>query len=404
MVKRIGVLIPEFPGQTHNFFWREIEALREFGVEVVLFSTRHPPKGVQSTAWGRLAMMETTYLFPVAFSSLFFVVRDLLVSPSRFLRCFQLFLSSAKALNEGESRFRLFVLMLIGVFLGRMCRERGLQHIHVHSCADAANVVLFSHAAFGMSYSLTLHNPLTIWGGNQDNKWSKAKFGIVIADWILADMQQKLGSALPPKVLIAPMGVNLQVFKRKAVYAPAQDGVLRVFSCARLNPAKGFEVLLQAIARLIAAGQDVTLTIAGEDDRGGNGYRKDLETIITSQGLEKAVFLLGAVSEERVRAELETAHLFVLASFEEPLGVAIMEAMAMEVPVISTSAGGVPSIITDGLDGILVPPGDSTALAAAISRVASDPGLAMDLSSRGRLRISDAFHHRLSAKAISENV
>lgn len=272
---------------------------------------------------------------------------------------------------------------------------------HVH---DAANVAFFAHAAFGLNYSLTLHNPLSIWGGNQTNKWKHAKFGIVIADWIFNDMRQRLGDALPQKIIIAPMGVNIDVFKRRSPYLPVTEGTIRLFSCARLNPAKGFEVLLESIDRLRVLGHDVALTIAGEDDSGGTGYRNTLENIIHSRGIEKAVCLLGAVSEERVRVELEAAHVFVLASYEEPLGVAIMEAMAMEVPVIATNAGGVPSIISDGIDGILVPPSDALALAAAIARVEGNPSLAASLSSRGRTRVKDSFHHRLSAKAIYDNV
>jgi colanic acid/amylovoran biosynthesis glycosyltransferase len=403
-VKKIAFLIPEFPGQTHNFFWREIDALKEMGAEVALFSTRRPVSGIQSTSWGEAAMLETTYLFPMSLSVMAGVVRDLILSPTRFFRCAGMFLSSVRDLKKGESPLRLLAIVLVGVGLGRLCVNRGLHHLHVHSCADAANVALFAHAAFGLEYSMTLHNPLSIWGGNQKNKWRYAKFGIVIADWILQDIRSRLGAELPSAMRIAPMGVNVDVFRRKKPYRPMDEGVLKVFSCARLNAAKGFEVLLEAIDRLKQQGHRVSLTIAGEDDAGGVGYRMVLEAIISSKGLESEVHLMGAVPEERVRAELERAHVFVLASFEEPLGVAIMEAMAMEVPVIATNAGGVPSIVTEGVDGLLVPPSDAIALAVALTRVGEAPGLAVGLSLRGRMRVMDAFHHRLSAKAIIDQV
>jgi len=403
-MKRVGILIPEFPGQTHNFFWREIEALKELGAEVELFSTRRPPSGIRSTTWGEGAARETTYLYPIPPSVVLRVLRDLLLSPARVFRCLRMFVASAKQLEPGESRFRLLVIMMIGVGLGRMCRDRSVQHLHVHSCADAANVALFAHAAFGLPYSMTLHNPLYIWGGNQANKWKHASFGIVIADWILQDLRARLGASLPSRLFIAPMGVNVQVFQRKAPYQAREGGVLKIFSCARLNRAKGFEILLEALGPLRQSGQAVALTIAGEDDQGGSGYRKQLESMVDKLGLGDVVRLLGAVSEERVRAELEDAHVFVLASFEEPLGVAIMEAMAMEVPVIATDAGGVPGLITDGVDGLLVPPSDAQSLSQALTRVASTPELALALSSRGRARIEQAFHHRLSATAIFDQV
>jgi colanic acid/amylovoran biosynthesis glycosyltransferase len=263
---------------------------------------------------------------------------------------------------------------------------------------------MFANAFFGMTYSLTLHNPLHVWGGNQKNKWRHAAFGIAITDWILLDAQRQLGSSLPARMLIAPMGVNVDVFQRKSAYRPATDGPTHIFSCARLNPAKGFTVLLEAVRLLRDAGKQVTLTIAGEDDDGGTGYRRVLEHLISELSLEKLVVLLGAVPEERVRSELEAAHVFVLASFEEPLGVAIMEAMSMEVPVVATRAGGVPSIITDQANGLLVPPSDAPSLADAINRISSDASLARNLSQNGRQRIAERFHHRLSARAMLENV
>lgn len=403
-MKRIGVMIPEFPGQTHNFFWREIDALKELGAEVALFSTRRPPSGIRSTTWGEAAAQQTTYLYPMRVRVVAVVMRDLLLSPALFIRCMRMFFASTGQLKQGESKLRLLALMMIGVGLGRVCKVHGLQHLHVHSCADAANVALFAHAAFGLKYSMTLHNPLSIWGGNQSNKWKHASFGIVIADWILKDIRTKLGPSLPARLFIAPMGVNVQVFKRKAPYRAMEQGVLKVFSCARLNPAKGFEVLLDAVDQLRQLGQAVMLTIAGEDDQGGSGYRKKLESVIADRALEAVVRLLGAVSEERVRAELEDAHVFVLASFEEPLGVAIMEAMAMEVPVIATHSGGVPGLITDGVDGLLVPPSDAASLSKALTRVADTPALALELSSRGRARIEQAFHHRLSSKVLFDQV
>lgn len=404
-MKRVGILIPEFPGQTHNFFWREIRALRELNCEVVLFSTRRPPVGVRSTSWGESAMRETTYLYPLSIAAVLRVLLDLLISPARLLRCARMLYRSAGALQAGESRLRLIVLMLIGVHLGRTCRDRGLAHLHVHSCADAANVALFAHAAFSVGYSMTLHNPLSIWGGNQANKWRYAKFGIVIADWLVRDMRSRIGEFLPPRLFVAPMGVDVDVFSRSAPYRPRrEDETLRVISCARLNPAKGFEILLQAIRMLLDAGQHVKLTIAGEDDKGGAGYRRQLEQFVQDHKLGEAVVLLGAVSEDRVRKELEAAHVFVLASYEEPLGVAIMEAMSMEVPVVATDAGGVPSLISDGIDGVLVPPSDPASLAAAFRRLGSSPELCSELGSRGRERVLASFHHRLSSQIIFDNV
>ena len=131
------------------------------------------------------------------------------------------------------------------------------------------------------------------------------------------------------------------------------------------------------------------LEIAGEDELGGGGYHKELAAEIKQAGLDGVVTLLGAVSEERVLKGLEEAHVFSLASLAEPLGVAIMEAMALGTPVAVTGAGGVPELVRDGRDGLLVPPADPTAMADAIERIARDGNLAAELAN-ARERASSA--------------
>jgi colanic acid/amylovoran biosynthesis glycosyltransferase len=399
-LKKIGYLVPEFPGQTHNFFWREIGALKELGVDVQLYSTRRPPLGLQSTTWGRQASSETIYLHPLSPLEMLRILWIVASSPSRIISAFSAWRDSSSKLLDGESKARLFALMILGLWLGHQIKKNGMKHLHVHSCADAANIALFAQRTFGVNYSMTLHNPISIWGGNQENKWKHALFGIIITDWIRKDLDLKLGPFLPKALYLAPMGVDVAKFQRSSAYIPRGDEDLRVFSCARLNPAKGFSVLLNSIAEVNRSGLKTTLTIAGEDDEGGTGYRKEIEQLIVALEIKDCVHLLGSVSEERVKQELELAHVFVLASLEEPLGVAIMEAMSMEVPVISTNAGGVPALLAND-HGIMVPPGNVSALAEAISSIGLDQEKATALSKKGRALIAEKYHHQLSAKIIS---
>ena len=208
----------------------------------------------------------------------------------------------------------------------------------------------------------------------------------------MQDVRPKLGEALPDRVVIQPMGVDTDRLHRTAPYQPPQPGeTLRLFTCARLHLVKGHIDVLQAVRLLLDRGMDVRLEIAGEDDAGGGGFHTVLDEKIQELGLQDHVTLMGAVPEETVRAKLFEAHLFVLASWSEPLGVAYMEAMSCEVPVIGTDAGGVRELITDGQDGILVPPKAPEALADAISDLASDPKKCLGLSAVGRRTVVDRF-------------
>jgi glycosyltransferase involved in cell wall biosynthesis len=292
-------------------------------------------------------------------------------------------------------------LILMAAKLVHTARLQGWQHVHVHSCADAANIALFAKWLGGIKYSITLHNPLAVYGGNQRQKWRHATFGIVITHAILNDVRKTLRENLPPQIEVAPMGVDASVFSRAYPYRPYEGhGALRVFCCARLNPCKGHRFLVEAIDLLRREGMSILLEIAGEDDAGGGGYRHELEALIRSRGLQGHVSLLGAVSEEVVRERLTHAHVFVLASLEEPLGVAIMEAMSMKVPVIATRAGGVPELICDGQDGILVPPSDSVSIAQALKAIATNPKTAGNLGELARRKVVNKYSADGSAMAI----
>ena len=197
------------------------------------------------------------------------------------------------------------------------------------------------------------------------------------------------------------MGVNTAVFQRTAPYLPWNGtDPLRLFSCGRLNYVKGHQDLIRAVRILRDQGIDVVLEIAGEDDVGGSGYRKILEVLVTELGLSGSVSLLGAVSEKRVLQGLCEAHIFVLASHHEPLGVAIMEALSCATPVIATNRGGVPELIDHGIDGYLVTPEDPDILADAIRGLAFDETIANAFSGAGRTKVEKSFRSDISAREL----
>jgi glycosyltransferase involved in cell wall biosynthesis len=264
---------------------------------------------------------------------------------------------------------------------------------------------MLAHRLSGLEYSITLHGPLADYGPNQAEKWRHVRFGVVITLKLLAEMREWLGGAMPGRVMVAPMGVDSRRLTRSSPYVPWDGtGEVRVFCCARLNRVKGHEELVRAVALLRKRGVPVRLTIAGEDDRGGTGYRHDLQRLIGELGVAQHVELLGAVDEGEVVTRLWSSHLFVLASHHEPLGVAIMEAMAAGVPAVVTRGGGVSELVTDGVDGVMVEPRDVAALADAMARVLQDPSLARRLSEAGPLTIARGFSSRVSAEALLRGI
>jgi colanic acid/amylovoran biosynthesis glycosyltransferase len=277
-------------------------------------------------------------------------------------------------------------------------RSRGLVHVHSHSCGPAALIAMLANRLAGVSYSLTLHGEMIDYGPQQNIKYRYASFVIAITKKLRAQIIQSLGANAPDRIGLAPMGVDTMVFKRSDPYIPwSGRGSLRLFACGRLNYVKGHQDLIQAVKILRDEGLDVALEIAGEDDIGGNGYRKTLEILLNDLGLSENVSLLGAVSEQRILQGLCNSHLFVLASHHEPLGVAIMEALSCGTPVVATNLGGVPEMIDHGIDGYLVAPKDAYILATAIKQLASDKEMAKNFSHAGRAKVIEKFGTNVSA-------
>lgn len=392
---RIGYIVPQFPGQTHIFFWREIQALEAMGHDVHVFSTRKPPPGLIAHDWSSEAMARTTYLGRVnplfAISALVRLapkglLKWLATEPRAFTKDILISLAAADRLNAHAKRLN-------------------LDHIHAHSAARAAFVAALAHHMGGPRYSLTLHGPLSDYGPGQRFKWRDAGFATVITQKLMGEVHNELAPDLPDRIVIRPMGVDTDVLSRTGPYKPPEHGrPIRIFCCGRLNVVKGHQDLMSATRQLIDQGVDVRVEIAGEDDDGGSGYRQDLEDHLKKLRLQDHVKLLGAISGEAVRSKLEEAHIFVLASWHEPLGVAYMEAMSMGVPTIGTDAGGVRELIDDGSTGYLVEPKNPGQLARTIRTLAGDPDALMRLSQAGRDHVVTHFRAALGAETLVEEI
>ena len=394
---KLGYFVPEFPGQTHIFFWREMKALKKLGVEVEVVSTQQPERAIICHAWSEEAIRATTYLFPIDGSSLLNAIgRVLGAGPSRISKCLGVI-----ARADGASlkhRLRMFALIIMGGHIANLAKSRGWKHVHVHSCADAAYIGLFAKILADVPYSLTLHGPLSYFGPSQRDKWFGVEFGIIITERIRTEFLETFPDFPPDRIEIAPMGVDLEVLTRSQPYTPwtVADGTVRTISCGRLHPAKGHQEVIRAVALLRDAGIRMHLTILGEGP-----YRPQLEALIAELKVQDDVTLMGAVAEEVVREQLEDAHIFILASHEEPLGVAIMEAMAMGMPVLSTNAGGVPELVRSGVDGYLVAPRAPQEIVDAVQRIIADPDMASRFGANGRARVEEKFSAEVSARVIA---
>jgi glycosyltransferase involved in cell wall biosynthesis len=143
--------------------------------------------------------------------------------------------------------------------------------------------------------------------------------------------------------------------------------------------------LLRACEILFAQGHSLRVRLVG-----AGPDREHLEAFAEQRGI--AVVFEGAKSHDETRQLLESADIFALASFAEGVPVALMEAMAMEIPCVSTWVAGIPELIRDGLDGLLVPASSAEALASALRRLFDDSLLRRSLGAAGRRRVFEQYN------------
>ena len=161
------------------------------------------------------------------------------------------------------------------------------------------------------------------------------------------------------------------------------DGLL-IGAAGRLEPEKGFDVLIEAMARVVASESRAQLVIAG-----GGSRRNELEAQIIRLGLTDHVRLLGPRPD--LFALMHAFDLFALSSRSEPFGLVLLEAMAARKAIVATDAGGAPEVVVNGETGALVPSGDSAAMAAALLSLLADRDRAHTYGQAGRTRVERVF-------------
>jgi glycosyltransferase involved in cell wall biosynthesis len=208
----------------------------------------------------------------------------------------------------------------------------------------------------------------------------------------LVTASRRAGVAARRCVLIEN-GIDTDEYRRRtgAAEAKARAGVpagrLVVGAVGRLSEEKGFDLLVRAADRLLREGLDLELWVVGTGDQ-----RPALERLIAGLGRCDRVRLLGYRADT---VDLYHAmDVFVLSSLREGLPNVLLEAMALEVPVLATRVAGVPRLVRDGADGLLIEPGGEAELAGGLRRLLADAGLRGRLAAAGRRVIEDRYSFR----------
>jgi glycosyltransferase involved in cell wall biosynthesis len=281
-----------------------------------------------------------------------------------------------------------------------------VRHLHAHFAHGTTTVTMLASRIAGVPFSFTGHardiyarqlNPK----GWLNRKLRAARFAVTCTAANVGHLHSIEPSA---RVHLVYHGLN-DDFARllaKAAEEPESNGTLRVLGVGRLVAKKGFDTLVDACAVLQRRGVPFEAAIVGQDDKHGDEIRRR----IAGQGLEGAVRLPGPVGQAELLGEYRRASALcmpcrLLPDDRDGIPNVLVEAMAAGAPVIATGVSGIPELVRDGENGLLVEPDDPEALAAALIRLHEDRALAARLGDAGRATVRERFDGGRHAKTLA---
>ncbi len=271
--------------------------------------------------------------------------------------------------------------------LFEICRSARLDILHSHEFAMAVFGSVAAKAA-GCPHLITMHGGLYFAEHIRRRLALRVAAGLSGATVTVSDMSRSILARYlglgPDDVTTVYNGAVRATGSDARLELGAQAGDLLVVAIGNLYPVKGHQYLLEAVAALDAPAGDVLVAIAGRGD-----LQTELEALARHLGLGTRVRFLGFRTD--VPAILASADVFVMPSLSEGLPMALIEAMLAGTAVVASSVGGIPELVRDGVHGLLVPPGDSAALASALRLVTEDSALRKRLGAAARERAEREF-------------
>jgi glycosyltransferase involved in cell wall biosynthesis len=358
---RLAYLTTEYPKTSHTFIRREIRALEERGVEVLRMAIRGGGDTVVDTA-DRQEATRTLVCLDLPLSNLAAAsARLLLTKPRSWAKALLMAWRMSRRSDRGLHRHLAYLCEAAALL--EICNAQGIEHLHVHFGTNAAAVARLMRCLSGdrLRYSLTIHGPdefdaplaLCL-----REKVADATFVAAISDFCAAQIRRWCNPADWHRIHVVRCTVSSEFFVGAE---PPRPGCRTLLSIGRLSAQKGQLLLIEAMARLRDEGFDTELILAGDGE-----LRAELEHAIDRNDLGDRVRITGWVDEATVRNLLREARALVQPSFAEGLPVVMIEAMAMQRPVIGSCVAAIPELVRDGQNGWLVTAGNVEDLTTAM--------------------------------------
>lgn len=391
---RVLYVVSLFPCWSETFIVREIREMLRLGVDVRIVSLRHPSEAlVQADAAALL---------------------DRVVYPAGWMACLRA--AAAAFARDPACEFRQLARYAAGLWrspavlaktLGTWWRANGMceaaaalapAHIHAHFATYPSTAAMLLARRLGVPFSFTAHaHDIFLEDHLLAAKLREAAFAVAISEFNRRFLRERVAGAAGADVRVVHCGVP----PGDHPFVDAGRDRRLVLAVGRLDAIKGFPTLVEACALLRDRGVDFRCEIVGSGPLGGR-----IEARLRELGLGDRVRLAGALPQEEVRRRMQAAGVFAMPSTVTPRGdrdgipVALMEAMASGLPVVSTRVSGIPELVEDGVSGLLADADDAAGLAACLERLLADPALGARLALAARGKVEREFDAGAEARKL----
>ena len=379
-------------GRGEMFILEELLEMKQWGINFLIIP-RNPTKEILHKESERL-LENAVWLPLINFKILISFFKSLFINPLLWVVITKIILHSRNIWVFIKN----LAVIPKGVFTAKIIQKENIKHIHAHWGSTTATMAYVISKLTGIPWSFTLHR----WDIAENNmlreKVRTAKFVRCISEHGKNELLSIIGKEYEKKIKVIHMGVEvpeeiLQLQKNRDFFT--------ITTPANLLEVKGHKYLIEACEILVNKGfRNFQCIFYGEGP-----LRKELESIIREKGLAQYIKLPGAIPHEELLGMYKNREvdIVILPSINtssgehEGIPVALMEAMAYGIPVVSTNTGGIPELIGDG-NGIMIEEKNSLALADAIEKLIKDEAFREEIVKKGRLKVVRDFNLEYIAK------
>jgi len=395
--KNIAYLGPEIPAISATFIYNEIIGLEEKGINVYIYSVHYPEVMAEEPDAVRI-FKRTHYLYKIPkYKFPFYVVLQFLNNYKNFVKTAGQLLHDIRSLKLLSSdSVKLIFQFFAGSLLAYELRKKDVQHLHVHFAHVPTQIGMYAAGLSGIPFTFTAHaNDIFERGLLLKEKADRAKQVITISEYNRRFLVTKGISREKISIVRCGIKANIKNKTKKSNTVPV------IGSIGRLVEKKGMDVLIAACVLLKNDGIRFKLEIAGDGP-----LLQPLMALADKLNIIEMVDFIGPLRHDRVFDWLKSLSVFALACKRDKNGdadgipVVLMEAMAYDIPVLSTSITGVPELVEHEKTGLLSPPDNAELFYKNLKRILSDEKLRNKLVAGAKKRVEEEFSQDINIERI----